>query len=62
MAVVTKNDALIQWYLLSIILIVQIIYMLWQDGLYGVYAEVAKFRGWIDETIKDKDTSAIFCN
>jgi len=33
-----------------------------RDGLYGVYAEVAKFRGWIDETIKDKDTSAIFCN
>ena len=36
--------------------------MFWQDGLYGVYAEVGKFRGWIDQTIKDKDTSAIFCN
>ena len=36
--------------------------MLWQDGLYGVYAEVAQFRGWIDETIGNKDTSAIFCN
>jgi len=33
-----------------------------RDGLYGVYAEVAKFRGWIDETIKDKDASAVFCN
>jgi secreted trypsin-like serine protease len=33
-----------------------------RDGLYGVYAEVAQFRGWIDETIRDKDTSAIFCN
>jgi len=29
-----------------------------RDGLYGVYAEVAKFRGWIDETINDKD----YCN
>merc|ERR1719341_3117206 len=33
-----------------------------RDGLYGVYAEVAKFRGWIDETITARDTSAIFCN
>jgi len=33
-----------------------------RDGLYGVYAEVAQFRGWIDETIRNKDTSAIFCN
>jgi len=33
-----------------------------RDGLYGVYAEVAKFRGWIDETITARDTSAVFCN
>ena len=32
-----------------------------QDGLYGVYAEVGKFREWIDETIKDKDTNVVFC-
>jgi len=33
-----------------------------RDGLYGVYAEVAMFRGWIDETIREKDASAVFCN
>ena len=32
-----------------------------QDGLYGVYTEVAKYRAWIDEKIKKYDGTANFC-
>jgi secreted trypsin-like serine protease len=34
--------------------------VIFQNGLYGVYAEVAQFREWIDTTIAAKG-GATFC-
>ena len=33
---------------------------MFQDGMYGVYAEVAKLRSWIDTKIEENGGAA-FC-
>ena len=35
--------------------------MIYQDGMFGVYAEVAKLRDWIDAKIEENG-GATFCN